>query len=145
VDPSGKFAYVVNSQSNSVSAFTIDLASGALTEVAGSPFAAGTGPNSLTVDQSSKFVFVTNASGNNVSAYTIGSTGALTPVAGSPFAAGSSPNSVKVDPTGKFAYVVNLGTPSQSISEYAIDPASGRLNSSRRGAHPWTSRVHDDE
>ena len=64
-----------------------------------------------------------------MSAYTIGATGALTPVAGSPFAAGASPNSVKVDPSGKFAYVVNLGTLSESISEYSIDPTTGALTS----------------
>ena len=129
VDPSGKFAYVANSQSNSISAFAIDPTSGILTSVAGSPFAAGSTPNSLTVDPSSKFVYVTNSASNNVSAYTIGSTGALTPVPQSPFTTGSNPNSVKVDPSGKFAYVVNLGTASESVSEYAINPATGALTS----------------
>lgn len=39
--------YVVNNQSNSVSAFTIDPTSGALTPVPGSPFVVGTGPTSI--------------------------------------------------------------------------------------------------
>src|SRR6266849_4011020 len=51
VDPSGKFAYVANqccnvfcSVSGSVSAYTIDSTTGALSPVPGSPFAAGTFP-----------------------------------------------------------------------------------------------------
>src|SRR5712692_5008509 len=46
VDPSGKFAYVVNGNviPGSVSAYTIDSATGALSPITGSPFAAGGEP-----------------------------------------------------------------------------------------------------
>jgi YVTN family beta-propeller protein len=44
VDPSGKLVYVANAESNSVSGYIINPNSGALTAVAGSPFAAGSGP-----------------------------------------------------------------------------------------------------
>jgi len=130
VDPSGKFAYVANSGffggASNVSAYTIDATSGALTPIAGSPFAAGTGPLSVTVDPSDRFVYVANFSSNNVSAYTIVATsGALTAVAGSPFAATPSPRSVTVDPSGQFAYVANLG--SDNVSAYTIDAATGAL------------------
>ncbi|NNM69475.1 MAG: beta-propeller fold lactonase family protein [Gallionella sp.] len=91
------FAYVANNYSNNVSAYTLNATSGALTPVAGSPFAAGAQPNSVTVDPSGKFAYVANAGGNNVSAYTLNATsGALTPVVGSPFAAGGGPDSVAV-------------------------------------------------
>ena len=43
VDPTGKFAYVANFDSNNVSAYSIG-ANGALTPVPGSPFAAGSDP-----------------------------------------------------------------------------------------------------
>ena len=106
--PIPKFAYVSNSGSANVSAYTINTTSGALTPVAGSPFAAGTQPLGVAVDPSGKFVYVANEFSNNVSAYTINATsGALTPVAGSPFAAGSNPDEVAVDPSGKFVYVTN--------------------------------------
>ncbi len=56
VDPSGKFAYVTNqcgnvfcSVSGSVSAYTIDSTTGALSPVPGSPFAAGTFPLSVAI------------------------------------------------------------------------------------------------
>ena len=44
VDPKGKFVYVTNLQSNNVSAYTMNVTSGVLTAVAGSPFAAGADP-----------------------------------------------------------------------------------------------------
>jgi hypothetical protein len=99
-----QFAYVPNVGSNNVSAYSIG-ANGALTPVAGSPFAAGNNPNSVAVNPTGEFAYAVNFRSNNVSAYSIGADGALTPVAGSPFAAGNNPNSVAVNPTGKFAYV----------------------------------------
>ena len=70
---------------------------GALQPIAGSPFAAGSKPNSVAVDCRGKFVYVANGGGsNNVSAYSIAPNGALTPVPGSPFAAGSLPSFVVV-------------------------------------------------
>jgi DNA-binding beta-propeller fold protein YncE len=96
VDPCGKFAYVANF-GGGVSGYTINPTTGALTPIAGSPFAAGNGPNIVAVDPSGKFAYVTNFSGNNVSGYTIDpSTGALTAIAGSPFAAGGEPFSVAI-------------------------------------------------
>ena len=49
VDPSGKFAYVANDNTNNVSAYTIDATTGVLTSV-GSPFDAGLTAPSVTVD-----------------------------------------------------------------------------------------------
>jgi DNA-binding beta-propeller fold protein YncE len=118
VDPTGKFAYVVNGSNNvssfgAVSAFSIG-SNGALTPVPGSPFPAGSFPVSVTVDPTGKFAYVVNVFSNGVfgavSAFSISSNGALTPVPGSPFPAGLVPESLAVDPTGKFAYVANLSS-----------------------------------
>jgi 6-phosphogluconolactonase len=49
---------VANVYSNNVSAFTINPSTGALTEIAGSPFAAGMMPRSVVVDPSGKFAYV---------------------------------------------------------------------------------------
>jgi 6-phosphogluconolactonase (cycloisomerase 2 family) len=126
VDPSGKFAYVVNEGGN-VSAYTIDSASGALSQLGNSPFLAGSRPFSVAVDPSGKFAYVANSNSNNVSAYTIDSTtGALSQLSSSPFPAGTSPFSVAVDPSGKFAYVANGD--SNNVSAYTIDSASGALS-----------------
>jgi 6-phosphogluconolactonase (cycloisomerase 2 family) len=52
-DPSGKFLYVTNENpaDNTVSAYVIDANTGALTPVAGSPFAAGHNPQSIAVSK----------------------------------------------------------------------------------------------
>jgi len=72
VHPSGNFLYVVNEGQNffnahppssavgSVSAFSIDPGSGALTTVAGSPFTAGINPLSVVVDPSGSFAYTTS-------------------------------------------------------------------------------------
>jgi YVTN family beta-propeller protein len=46
---SGTYLYVVNLGSNSVSVFQVNLTTGALVEIPGSPFAAGAGPTSAAV------------------------------------------------------------------------------------------------
>src|SRR5260370_21979975 len=77
------FAYVVNSGSGNVSAYTIDESKGALTQIAGSPFVTGQNPISVVVSTNGEFAYVTNFFSNTVSAYTIDAeTGGLTPVNG---------------------------------------------------------------
>ena len=99
-----QYVYVVNVNSGNISAFRINPNTGALTPVAGSPFAAGDVPDSITVNPAGTFAYVTNGGtvGNGtVSAYRINpATGALTPVAGNPFAAGRYPDAVSVNPAG---------------------------------------------
>ena len=141
VDPSGRFAYVANScvsgndcSVGSVSAYTINSSSGALRAVAGSPFAAGSGPDSVTVDPSGRFAYVANSGDNTVSAYDINSsTGALSAVSGSPFAAGITPHSVTVDPSDRFAYVANSCVTTRdcsagTVSAYTINSSTGALS-----------------
>ena len=56
--------------------------------------AAGTSPESVTVDTSGKYAYVANCNSANVSQYTIGSTGALTAMATPTVTAGTYPYSV---------------------------------------------------
>jgi YVTN family beta-propeller protein len=128
VDPSGKFAYVVNENAAStgnVSMYTINATTGALASIG--TIAAGTDPVSIAVDPSGKFAYVVNenaASTGNVSMYTINATtGALKSIG--TIAAGTSPVSVAVDPVGKFVYVANSG--SNDVSMYTINSTAGSL------------------
>lgn len=137
VDPSGKFAYAPQSGafpagtyggSNSVSMFTVDGTTGALTSIG--LIAAGTNPDSVAVDPAGKFAYVTNASSNDVSMYTINATtGALASIG--TIASGTYPLSVAVDPTGKFAYAANwTGYENDgSVSMYTVDATTGALAS----------------
>jgi len=111
VDPTGHFAYVVNGSSaldfsGSISAYTIDPETGALTQVPGSPVPVGGQPGSVAADPTGQFVYVVGGGlggdiPGSISAYTIDpETGALTQVPGSPFPVGGQPSSVAADPTG---------------------------------------------
>jgi uncharacterized repeat protein (TIGR01451 family) len=140
------FVYVANGGSNNVSAYTIVPISGWLAAVSGSPFAAGSGPVSVTADPAGKFAYVANLGSGNVSAYTINpATGALAAVSGSPFSTGTYPISVTVDPTGQFAYVANNNY-AGSVSAFAVDPATGALTAVlgspfSAGAFPYSITV----
>ncbi|HWM68394.1 MAG TPA: beta-propeller fold lactonase family protein [Steroidobacteraceae bacterium] len=119
-----RFAYMTSSTSNTVSAYTIDATTGALTANASGPVASGNGPASVTVDLQGRFAFVANTNSSNLSVFSIDAgTGSLTPVTGSPFP-GVFPTSVAIEPGGRFAYVSNSLAPSLSV--YSID-AAGRL------------------
>jgi 6-phosphogluconolactonase (cycloisomerase 2 family) len=91
VDSTSGFLYSANQGSSNVSAFKI--ASGALTEITGSPFAvvnSGTvgipQPSFVTVDISNTFLYVGNAGTSNISAFAIkASDGTLSLLATSPF------------------------------------------------------------
>ena len=50
MDPTGRFAYVANDFSDNLTSYSIDPATGALTEV-GSEVAAGSGPGAVVVGE----------------------------------------------------------------------------------------------
>ena len=137
-----QFAYVANGGKH-ISGYTINPSTGALTAIAGSPFAAGTRPRSVAVDPSGKFAYVANFGGDTVSGYTINPSGALTAIAGSPFAAGSRPVSVAVDPSGKFAvtrpargvYITNAGSKSVSVINPSTNTVVATVTVGRNPVH----------
>jgi DNA-binding beta-propeller fold protein YncE len=98
-----RFVYVANRGSNNVSAFSVDATTGALTAIAGSPFAAGNLPVAIAVDPTGSYAYVANQMDATVSAFTINRTsGVLSAVNGSPFATGSGPTSVAIDASSAF-------------------------------------------
>ncbi len=123
--PITHFAYVANRLSNNISAYQINSATGALTQVQGSPFVApGGAPQSVIADHSGNFLYVANGVSDNVSAFTITATGILNPIGG-PVPAGSAPSSLAIDATDGYLYVAN--SVSNDVSAYAINPSSGAL------------------
>jgi 6-phosphogluconolactonase (cycloisomerase 2 family) len=155
--PTPEFVYVANLCNSStvcttgtVSAYAVDSSTGALREIAGSPFTAGIQSTGVAVDPSGRFAYVSNECDScrkraNVSAYTIdSSTGALHAVAGSPFAAGREPVALTVDPLGRFAYVVNFDG---GVSAYTINSSTGALRAVAgspfaTGVEPLSVTVH---
>jgi DNA-binding beta-propeller fold protein YncE len=116
---------------NVITGFAVDSTTGALTQIASLPFAAGKDPGHIASDPAGKFLFSANSQDNTVSAFTIdGSSGALTPIVGSPFSAGGGPVTLAVDTTGAFVYVgmqppATTGT--QGLSVFSVNATSGAL------------------
>jgi DNA-binding beta-propeller fold protein YncE len=79
-DPAGKYVYVVNQTSESVSVFAIDWKTGALNPILFSPFSAGAKPLSVEVDSDGSGVSVTHFQSADVSRFRVDrETGALRP------------------------------------------------------------------
>ncbi len=89
VDASGRFLFVTNNANsasgNSVSAFSIDYGTGALTAVPGSPFSTAPFPAPVATDPSGQFVYVGTDS-DGIMAFSMNqTTGSLTPIDGGPY------------------------------------------------------------
>ncbi len=134
-DPSGRFVYVTQlgagaeATDDGVRGYSVDQTTGALSELEGSPFDAGTATaGALVFRPDGKFLF---GSGGGLNAFAVNEdTGALELVDGSPFSVDVqsdpwAPN-ITMDPKGKRLYVSNfIGT--QNITGFDIDAATGAL------------------
>jgi len=126
IDPGGAFLYVSAAYGNSgdVEGFSINAMTGALTPMAGSPFASflATG---LKVHPSGKYIYVSDEV-NGIRGFSIDGMGALAEIAGSPFAAGNEPFGVSLDFQGKFLYTANFV--SNDVSGFTVDANTGKLS-----------------
>lgn len=122
--PNGKFLFTANRAS--VSAFTIDATTGALTLTSGSPFELtplGIAPFMAALDGTGKFLYVADTGNNGILGFAIdATTGVLTLVSGSPFAA-SSVFDLVANPAGPELYV-QIGN---SINVFGINTTTGQL------------------
>ncbi|MGO9086196.1 MAG: lactonase family protein [Candidatus Sulfotelmatobacter sp.] len=132
INPSGNLLYValsnsISAQTSGIAAMTVDLNTGALSLVAGSPFSAGTGFQHLAVHSSGKFLYAILNTDNDVYAFAIDQgSGSLTPVGGSPFPTGGGPLSLAFDASGQFLLVGNFTD--SSISVFKVDASNGKLS-----------------
>ncbi len=141
VHPTRDLLYSVNEigtfdgkPSGSVSAFTINRETGALTALNRQPSVGG-GPAHLIVDHGGRNVLVANYGGGSVAVLPIGADGALQPASAFVQHTGSSVNparqkephahSVNVDAGDRFAYVADLGL--DKVMIYRLDAAKGSL------------------
>ncbi|HYA97157.1 MAG TPA: beta-propeller fold lactonase family protein, partial [Methylomirabilota bacterium] len=110
-----QYAYSTNTSSpGALSGFAKSAATGALTAVAGSPFAGGLAPQQIALDPAGKFAYALNPDADSVSMFQVdGTTGALSEVAGSPFGTvfpsggGTHPQAVAIGGGGLYVYIGN--------------------------------------
>lgn len=103
-----KNAYIVNSGSNDLYRYPVDLASTTpLKAAVGGPLATGAGPVHVVASPDERYLYVTNNTGASISAYSVdGATGALTSLGSPvPLSTWASPWAAAVDPSGSRLYV----------------------------------------
>ena len=115
--PDGKLLASANAN-GTVSVLSV-ANTGALTQIAGSPFVTGSYPSSVAFRPDGKLLATANAGDGTVSVFSVGAGGALTEVAGSPFATGtgpsSGPRSLAFSPSGGYLAVGNWADDSVSV------------------------------
>ena len=133
VDPASQFLYALGgTQGNNIAAFSINGTTGALTSVAGSPFATGGDPSAATVDPNDKLLYVANEGTNEIWTYTIADNGALTflkttRTQQAPSSVALVAGTASIAYTPKFAYVANGNGSANNVSAYKITATTGKL------------------
>jgi 6-phosphogluconolactonase len=143
VHPSNRFLYAANQNTNTISLFTINSTTGALTEVlprtalVTSSGGVGLSPGVISMDSGGNFLFVGNQITNDIWVFSIGASGALTFVSSAQV--GASPSSLTLAASGGFLYVpvptfsaiyvfsVSSGTLAQVGAPIVVNGGVGRL------------------
>lgn len=143
VHPSNRFLYAANQNTNTISLFTINSTTGALTEVlprtalVNASGGVGLSPAVMTMDSAGSFLFVGNQVTNDIWMFSIGSSGALTFVSSAQV--GASPTGLTLTASGGFLYVpvptfsaiyvfsVSSGTLTQVGSPLIVNGGVGQL------------------
>jgi 6-phosphogluconolactonase (cycloisomerase 2 family) len=156
-NPNGKSLYIKNdggTGTGSLTAFSIDSATGALAPLGGSPFTLGISATGLAgLDPAGRFLYVANqgactvargcnpsfSSTGSISAFSLDAAGVPTALAGLT-AVTPAPYQVSVDPTGRFLYQSSVDA--NEVISYSIDQTTGALTklqaggTSRSGGEP---------
>jgi 6-phosphogluconolactonase (cycloisomerase 2 family) len=112
----------------SVKGFSIDRATGAITEFSDMTFGALCSPSMITSDESYRFLYVAGGSfTGDTFGFSISNNGEVTSMPGSPFAGGNSPKYVDLTPNSQFAYIAHAGAGDELIG-YRVDGSTGALS-----------------
>jgi 6-phosphogluconolactonase len=135
--PDGRFGYVINEISKTVTAFAYDSDNGILTEIQTIPTVpADSGARGSTaevqVHPSGKFLYGSNRGHDSIAIFAIDpTTGKLTSLGFEP-TRGKTPRNFAIDPTGAFLFAENQD--SNSIVVFRIDPQAGTLKATGQTA-----------
>jgi 6-phosphogluconolactonase len=129
--PDGRFAYTANELNSTVTAFSLDKATGRLSEIQTLPSIQGYGgangvnyPSEIEVDSKAKFLYIANRNGDNVAVFAIAADGRLTP-SSQTRTGGKYPRHFALDPSGNYLFVENQN--SDNIVEFRVDRRTGAL------------------
>jgi len=122
--PDGTHLYAVDSSASEVMAFSIDVATGDLTEIGTRRSSEGSGPAYVSVDRSGAWALIANYGGGTVAVLPIAADGTLGDAVDveSP---GANPHLIRTDPTNTYAFVPCLG--SDHVAQYFFNEETGQL------------------
>jgi 6-phosphogluconolactonase (cycloisomerase 2 family) len=119
------YLYIARSGTNGgVAVYNIG-SGGLLTPVTGTPFAAGSGTFSVTLDSTGTYVYAANRTDGTISGYTIVPSTtvlglSLTPLSGSPYLSGTTVQSIGIDSTNKYLLAAAVGG-APDLTMYSFD------------------------
>ncbi|WP_397568132.1 lactonase family protein [Schlesneria sp. T3-172] len=128
--PSGKYAFVNNEMTSTITSFAYDPAKGSLKEIHTLSTIPEPTPGNSTaetvVHPSGKFVYVSNRGHNSLAIYQCDpATGRLTAL-GHQSTGGKTPRNFNIDPTGSYVLAANQDT--NNVTVLKIDAATGKLS-----------------
>ncbi len=130
--PTGKFAYVINELTCSVTAFANDPARGSLTEIQtastlpdSTPMQPQFSGSEVQVHPSGKFLYAANRGHDTIAVFTIAQASGRLTLVQNQLTLGSTPRGFGIDPDGKFLLAGNQR--SDSLIVFRIDQQTGRL------------------
>jgi 6-phosphogluconolactonase (cycloisomerase 2 family) len=123
----GDYLYYGNAGRGTIDAFGIDLATGTLTPVPGSPFALPDGPQasgiSLAATGDGLYLFASGINSGAVTGYAVSRTGRLDALPASRFVTGATTHNIRTTPDGRFLFVsVPSGYQTGQLVALAIGP-----------------------
>jgi 6-phosphogluconolactonase (cycloisomerase 2 family) len=124
------FVYVSDTASANI--YGYQNTGGTLSDLPGSPFAAGQavagkGLFGVSIDPSGKFLYVPNQSEVKLYGFAIGSDGTLTTIPGSPFSTGNMPVATAVVTVSSATFLYLTDASANTITSYRIGSATGSL------------------
>jgi 6-phosphogluconolactonase len=129
--PNGRFAYVINEISCTVTGFAYDPKRGSLREIqtvstlpAGQSVKPEYSTAEIVAHPTGRFIYGSNRGHDTIAVFSVDSDGKLTLVENTP-TQGKTPRNFAVDPTGRYLFAENQS--SDSIVVFHIDASTGRL------------------
>jgi 6-phosphogluconolactonase (cycloisomerase 2 family) len=137
-----KFAYTGN-QGASLSGYSVNTSTGALTALNGFPLTIGVNPTAVAVDPQNRFLFVGDVFLSELYVFAINSsTGALSEIGTSPYATVDEPVAIAVDSSGTHIYVV--GQDGNSVGGFSLS-ATGALTAIAGSPFATSGTVHTSQ
>ncbi|MGK5084547.1 beta-propeller fold lactonase family protein [Bdellovibrionota bacterium FG-1] len=147
-DPSSKYLYVANEVPGTLSRYSIDAATGALTPILPDIDTGLTGPHYPVFDPTGQFLFIGGRTSENMRSFVFNSSdGSLTPT-GAPVASGAtggSLNRIVVHPTANFLLIALSGTTNgqDGFHSFGYNATTGVIDSAETGTPYATPGAYD--